>query len=136
MARAVVDILIRVVINAVALVAAVEIVPHVAFTGEWWQLLIVAAVFGLINAYLRPIVKLLSLPLNLLSFGAVGFVINTGLVLLTALVSGQFALGFTLARWPGHAFDTDVIVAAFLTSLVISVVSTLVALVRLITPRA
>jgi putative membrane protein len=136
MARAVLDMVIRVVVNAVALVAAVNLVPHVKFHGEWWQLLIVAAIFGVINGYLRPIVKLLSLPLNLLSFGLVGFVINTALVLLAAFISGQLQLGLMLAGWPVHAFDFNVVVAAFLTSLVISVVSTLIALVRLLTPRA
>jgi putative membrane protein len=136
MARAVVDILIRVAINAVALIAAVGLVPRVGFHGEWWQLLIVAAIFGVINAYLRPIVKLLSLPLNLLTFGAVGFVINTALLLLLALVSSQLRLGLTFAGWPTHAFTPDAVLAAFLASLVISVVSTLIALVRLITPRA
>ena len=136
MARAVIDMTIRIVVNAVALVAAVSLVPRVTFHGEWWQLVVVAAIFGLVNGYLRPIVKLLSLPLNLLSFGAVGFVINTALVLLVALISGQLQLGFTLAGWPTHAFTSDAVVAAFLTSLVVSVVSTLIALVRLITPRA
>jgi putative membrane protein len=119
----------------VALVAAVQLVPRVAFAGEWWQLAIVAAVFGLINAYLRPIVKLISLPLNLFAFGLVGFVINTGLLMLLALVSGQFDLGFSLAGWPPGALDVDVFVAAFLAALVISVVSSLLAFVRLVVPK-
>lgn len=136
MAPAVIDLAIRIVVNAVALVAAVNFVPRVTFHGDWWQLVIVAAIFGLVNGYLRPIVKLLSLPLNLLSFGAVGFVINTALVLLVALISDQLQLGFRLAGWPAHAFSSDTVVAAFLTSLVVSVVSALIALVRLITPRA
>ncbi len=136
MTRAVFDLLVRIVINAVALMAAVQLVPNVAFKGDWWHLLVVAALFGVINAYLRPIAKLLSLPLNLLTFGLVGFVINIAMVLLLALVSDQLKLDFTLAGWPTGAFGVDVVVAAFLTSLVVSVVSTMLALVRLITPRA
>jgi putative membrane protein len=129
------EFLIRTLVNAVALVAAIQLVPRTAFEGEWWQLAIVAAIFGLINAYLRPIVQLLSLPLNLVAFGLVGFVINTGLLMVLALISGQFDLGFSLAGWPPGALDVDVFVAAFLASLVISVVSSLLALVRLVTPR-
>lgn len=129
------DILIRIVINALALVAAVRLVPGAAFEGDVLQLAVVAALFGIINSYLRPIVKLLSLPLTLLTFGLVGFVINTGLVLLLAFLSGQFELGFTLAGWPGGAFDLDVVVAAFLTSVVVSVVSAALAFVRLVVPR-
>jgi putative membrane protein len=129
------DILIRIVINALALVAAVRLVPGAAFEGDVLQLAVVAALFGIINSYLRPIVKLLSLPLTLLTFGLVGFVINTALVLLLAFLSGQFELGFTLAGWPGGTFDLDVVVAAFLTSVIVSVVSAALAFVRLVVPR-
>jgi putative membrane protein len=129
------EIAIRILINAVALVAAVQLVPRAEFDGEWWQLAIVAAIFGLINAYLRPIVKLLSLPLNLVFFGLVGFAINTALLMLLALVSGQLDLRFTLDGWPASPLDLDVIVTAVLAALVVSVVSSVLALVRLVTPR-
>ena len=129
------DIGIRILINAIALVAAVQLVPRAAFEGEWWQLAIVAAIFGLINAYLRPIVKLLSLPLSLFAFGLVGFAINAAMLLLLAFLSGQLDLGFSLAGWPPGAIDVDVIVTAVLAALVVSVVSTVLALVRLVTPK-
>ena len=50
-------------------------------------------------------------------------------------ISDSLRLGFTLANWPPGSIDLDVIVAALLTSIVISVVSALLALVRLVTPR-
>jgi putative membrane protein len=125
----------RILINAIALVAAVRIVPGATFTGEWWQLAILAAVFGLVNAYIRPIVKLLSLPLSLVAFGVIGFVINTGMVLIAAALGDNLDLGFALAGWPPDGFGLDTIVAAFLTALVLGVVSTVMALVRLATPR-
>lgn len=129
------EFLIRVVVNALALIAAVRIVPGAAFEGDLLRLAAVAAIFGLINAYLRPIMKLLSLPLNLLAFGLVGFAVNTVLLLLLALVSGGVDLGFTLGGWPRGPFDLDVVVAAFLTSLVVSVVSAALGFVRLVVPR-
>jgi putative membrane protein len=125
---------VRVLVNAIALIAAVKLVPNVEFRGDWWQLLILAAVFGVVNAYIRPIVKLLSLPLTLVTFGLIGLVINTGMVLLAAWVADLFKVEFTLAGWPAGHFTIDVIVAAFLTSIVISVVSALMSLVRLATP--
>ncbi len=128
------DIVIRVVIMAVALMAAVFLVPGAQFAGEWWQLAIVAAIIGVVNAYLRPIVKILSLPLNLFAFGLVGFAINTGLLLLVAFVSGELELGLSFAGWPPGSFDLEVVVAAFLTSIVVSAVSTVLALVRVLTP--
>ena len=128
------DFIIRIVINAIALIAAVYLVPRVRFEGSLVELVVIAAIFGLINAYLRPIVKLLSLPLRLLSFGLVGFVINTAFVLLLAFIGGQLDLGFHLAGWPPGDFDVDVIIAAFLTALVVTVVSTALSLVRRIAP--
>jgi putative membrane protein len=125
---------VRVLINAIALIAAVRLVPDVAFRGDWWQLLIAAAIFGIVNAYIRPIVKLLSLPLTIFTFGLVGLVINTAMVLLGAWLAGQLNVDFTLAGWPAAKFGVDVIVAAFLTSITISIVSALMSLVRLASP--
>ncbi len=129
------DFIIRVLANAIAVIVAVKLVPHVEFRGDWWQLLLLAAIFGVINAYIRPVVKLLSLPLNLLTFGLIGFVINTALVMLAAFVSQSLKLDFTLAGWPPGSITIDVLIAAFLTSIVISVVSAVVAVVRLATPK-
>ncbi|HVM29401.1 MAG TPA: phage holin family protein [Candidatus Limnocylindrales bacterium] len=126
---------IRTLLNGIALIAAVRLVPGVQFDGELWQLAAVAFIFGLINAYLRPLARLLSLPLNLLFFGLIGFVINTGLLLLLALISGELDLGFTLAGWPSGPLNVDVVLTAFLAALVVSVVSTVMAVVRLVTPR-
>jgi putative membrane protein len=129
------DIGIRIVVNAIALVAAIRLVPNVTFTGDWWQLALLAIVFGLVNGYLRPIVKLLSLPLSLLTFGLIGFVINTAMVLVAAFAGDYLDLGFQLAGWPAGDFSLDVIIAAFLTSLVLSIVSVIMAFVRLAAPR-
>ena len=129
------EIVIRIVVNAIALVAAIRFVPNVTFTGDWWQLALLALVFGLINAYLRPLVKMLSLPLSLLTFGLIGFVINTAMVLVAAFISGTLRLDFQLAGWPPGPINLDVLVAAFLTSLVLSVVSMIMAFVRLAAPR-
>jgi putative membrane protein len=132
----VLDIVIRVVINAVAFVAAVTFVPRAQFRGELWQEVVVALIFGVLNAYLRPIVKLLSLPISIVTVGAVGFVINAAMVLLTGAISERLGLGLRLAGWPGRGdIDLDVIVTALLVSLVVSVVATLLALVRMVTPR-
>jgi putative membrane protein len=125
---------VRVLINAIAVIAAVRLVPNVEFRGDWWQLLILAAIFGVINAYIRPLVKLVSLPLTLLSFGLIGFVINAVLVMLAAFVGASLHVGFTLAGWPPGKIGLDTFIAALLTSIVISVVSALMSFVRLAAP--
>jgi len=124
---------IRIVVNAVALWVAVRLVPDVTFpaastfpAGEWWKLVAVALIFGLINAYLKPIAKALSLPVRLLTLGLFSLVLNAGLLLLVALVSSAFSLGFKLATFPPD-LSTKAFVAAFLGSIVISIVSTVLA---------
>lgn len=128
--RTVLDILIKIGINAAALLAAVELVPGIGFDfgSQWWKLGLVALLLGVINTYLRPIVKLLALPINLLTMGLVGLVINAGMVLLLALASDQLRLGFTINGWPIRPFTLQVIWAAFLASVVISVVALVLSL--------
>lgn len=128
------DIVIRFVIIAFAVVLAINLVPGAEFNGEIWKLVLVAAVIGLVNAYLRPIVKLLALPLSLLTFGLVGLIINTAMVLVAAAISDNLNLGLTMGGWPPGAIELDTIIAAFLTALVISIVSAVVALFRKIAP--
>ena len=122
-------------LNALAFIAAVYIVPTADFNGDWWKMLVVAAIFGIVNAYLRPIVKLLSLPFNLISLGLVGLIINVAMVLLTGAISSTFKLGFKLSAWPPGDITLDVIVAALLVAIVVSIVSAVLALIRLVTPR-
>jgi putative membrane protein len=130
------DFLVRLAINAIALVVAVMLVPRIRFEygDDWWKLLAVAAIFGLINTYIRPIVSLLSLPLNLFAMGLVGLLVNTAMLLLLAFVSGWLALGFQIAGWPPGQFDADVVIYAALAALVISLVATALGLVRRLVP--
>jgi putative membrane protein len=107
--------LLRLLINAAALWVAVEIVPGVEYRGEWIYLLLVALVFGVLNALLRPVLKLLTCPLLVLTLGLFTLVINAFVLWLTGAVSGSLGLGFTVSGvW-----------AAFLGALVVSVVSIL-----------
>ena len=124
---------VRIVVNAVALWVAVRFVPNVTFpaaqafpSGDWWKLVVVALIFGLINAYLKPIAELLSLPARILTLGLFGLVINAVLLLLLALVSDAFSLGFKLAAFPPH-LSVNAFVAAVLCSIVISIVSLVLA---------
>lgn len=132
-----IDFLVRLLINAAALMVAVVLVPRIRFDfgDEWWRLLVVAAIFGLINTFIRPIVSLLSLPLNLFVLGLVGLLVNTAMLLLLAFVSGWLALGFQIAGWPPGQLDVDVVIYAALAALVISLVATALGLVRRLVPR-
>ena len=129
-----IELIVRILVNAAALFVAIQVVPQLSFNfGEdWWKLLAVAAIFALVNSYLKPIVKALSFPIGLMTLGLVAFVINALMLLVTALASDQFELGFKVGGFPPD-LNADAIVGALLGAIVISVVSTLASIA--LTPR-
>jgi putative membrane protein len=110
-------ILIRIFINAVALWFTAWLMTDVDFGGDWQTLLIVAVVFGLVNAFIRPLAKIVTLPINILSLGLCTFVLNGLLLMLTAYITGFVSFG------EGGFFST--LWTAILASIVISIVSTI-----------
>ena len=105
--------LVRLLINAAALWAAVHLVHGIHFTGTPVQLLGIAIVFGVLNAVLKPILVVLSLPALILTLGLFTFVLNGVVLWVTSSLSS--ALGLQLA--------IDGFWAAFLGALVVSIVS-------------
>jgi len=88
-----------VLVNAVALAAASWLLSGITLTGSTGgdraaTLLLVAVVFGVVNAVVRPVVKLLAFPFIILTLGLLIFVINALMLLLTSWLSGQIGLGF------------------------------------------
>lgn len=91
--------LIWVVVNALALAAATLLLDGIRLTGGSGQdrvitLVLVALIFGVINAVLGPVIKLLSLPFIILTLGLLLLVINALLLMLTSWVSRELGLGF------------------------------------------
>lgn len=110
--------LLRLVVNAAALWAATQVVPGVSYAGGALALLAVALIFGIINATLRPITKLLTCPLILVTFGVFALVVNGLMLWLTSTLAAQFGINFRVAGfWP-----------AFWGALVVSVVSTILSM--------
>jgi putative membrane protein len=105
--------------NAIALWVAAYIVPGLDFTGGWLQLLLVAALFGLVNSIVRPVLTMLTCPLVVLTLGLFMFVINAIMLLLTGWLSEQWALGFSV----------DGFLAAFLGGIAVGVVSLVLTLI-------
>ncbi len=91
-------------INAVALYVAVGTgwLPGIrAESTGWLAIIALALVFGLVNALLRPLLKLLTCPLIVLTLGLFTLVINAGLFWLTGLIGQQWNIGFTVdGFWP------------------------------------
>jgi len=74
----------RVLANAAAIIIAAKIVPGFLFTGTLIDLLIAGAILGLINALVKPVIKLLALPVIFLTLGLFNIVINIALLFLAA----------------------------------------------------
>jgi putative membrane protein len=119
------ELIIRIVVNAIALYVAIQIVPQLSFDfgNDWWKLGAVALIFALVNSYLKPIVKALSFPVSMMTLGLVAFVINAAMLLIVAFLSEQLDLGFKVGGFPPN-LDADAIIGAIIGAVVISLVST------------
>jgi len=105
--------LLRWLINGVALYVAAELVRGIDVRGGWMALAVMALIFGLVNALIRPILKFLTCPLIMLTLGLFTLVINALMLMLASWLGRQLGLGFYVAGFG----------PAFWGALVISVVS-------------
>jgi len=106
--------LVRLLVTAAALWVATALVPGVAYTGGTLPFLGVALVFGVVNATLGPLAKILTFPLIIVTLGIFALVINGLMLWLTSSLSEALGLGFHVRGfWP-----------AFFGALVVSIVST------------
>ena len=126
-----IDLLVKILINAIGVYVAVLIVPQIHFPaannllkleGNWWQVIVVALILAVINSYVKPIVKALSFPIMLLTLGLFSLVLNALLLLLVAFISDKVGMNFTIGGFPPD-FTADAFVGALLGSIVISIVS-------------
>ncbi|NWF80332.1 MAG: phage holin family protein [Chloroflexi bacterium] len=110
--------LLRWLISSLGIFVAIWIVPGIHFSGPGWHIGVVALVFGLLNALLRPLLYLLTCPLVILTLGLFGLVINAVLLGLTSALADQLNIAFHIdGFWP-----------AFWGGLVISIVTTVLSL--------
>ena len=108
-------------INAVALWAAIAILPGIEFRGNWTGIVFLALIFGFINALLRPLLKLLTCPLIVVTLGLFTLVINTFLFWLTGAIGQGIGLNLFISEpqfWN-----------AFLGALIVSAVSIFLSLI-------
>ena len=109
--------LIRLLVNAAALWVATRVVAGVSFDGGALPFLGVALVFGVVNAIIRPVLKILTFPLIIVTLGLFALVVNGLMLWLTSSLSASLGLGFHVSGF-GAAFWGALVVS--LTSLVLS----------------
>ncbi|HUP51576.1 MAG TPA: phage holin family protein [Longimicrobiales bacterium] len=90
--------LIRLFVNALALAAAAWLLDGIQMSGGFLDVLLVALVFGLLNAVLKPILLFFSIPLLVVTLGLFALVVNALLLMITARLLDDFAVsGFWTA---------------------------------------
>jgi putative membrane protein len=108
-------------INAVSLALAAWLLSGIQVTGEsaWITVIVMALIFGLVNALIRPLVRFLTCLINVITLGLFTLVINALMLWLSSWIAGQLGVGFHVQNfwW------------AFLGALLISVVSFVLSLV-------
>lgn len=109
------NLIIRLVINAVGLWVADGLVDGIHLTNEVGGLLFVALIFGLINALIKPIIDFFTCPFYVITLGLFTFIVNALLLMLTGQLSGG-------------RLEVDSFLAAFLGGIVVSIVSLLLSL--------
>ena len=119
-------------INALALWVATILIPAITLTpyggeGLWQRIgsyLLVGAIFGLVNAIIAPIIKVLAFPLYILTFGLISFVINGALLLFVAWLSSQIGSDiFTIDGFTSEGLTIESMGWAILGAVIISIAS-------------
>src|SRR5512134_2816271 len=117
------DRIVQLLINAGALYVAVLLVPGLDFAfepeGAWLKFLLVAFIFGLVNTFVRPVLRILTLPITFMTLGLFLIVINALMLLLTQAISNELELGLTVADF----------LAALLGAIVVSIVGFVLSMV-------
>ena len=110
-----IQLILRLVINAVALYVTTLLNIGISFSDpEWWKIAIVAFIFGLVNAVIRPILNFFTCPLILLTLGLFTLVTNALMLMLTAYIS---------STWFNLGFHVNGFWEAFIGAIVVSVIS-------------
>lgn len=86
-----------------ALYGAAWIIKGFSFGNDITVLIIAAFVFGAVNSFIKPIFKLITLPLNLVTFGVSSLLVNTALLYLTV----QIVPGLTVAPFRFSGLDVE-----------------------------
>jgi putative membrane protein len=118
------------VVTAIAFLILTKFLPQfVSYDGDLIGLLVISVVFGVVNGLIGPVVRLMALPIRMATLGLVGFLINAGLLLLTAWITSLLKFDLKVGDFPPTLLSVDTLVAAIVGALVLSLVSTAVRLV-------
>ena len=114
--------------TAITFAVVSYVLPQIDYDEEIGNLVVISLIAGVVNGLIKPIIKVFSLPLTMMTLGLFGLVINAGLLLLVAWLSDVIGISFTVGGFPPD-FGIDTLVTAVLGGIAISVVGSVVAMV-------
>ena len=120
--------IIRTIVIAIAVAVVAFFYPAIDYGDNLTTLAVVAVIMGVLNAFVKPVLSALSLPLNLATFGLFGLVLNAVLLLVVALIADAFGFSFVIGGFPPD-FSLSALISAFIGAIAISIVSAIIGLV-------
>ena len=113
------QLILRLLINAVALWCAARFIDGISYTGSWQGFVGLSLVFGIVNTLIRPVLSFFSFPIQVITLGLFTLVLNALMLMLTAWLAVKFNIAFAVRGF----------VPAVLGAVVVSVVSMVLGLV-------
>jgi putative membrane protein len=120
--------IIRTIVIAIGVAAVAYVYPAISYGDDPTTLAVVALILGLLNAFVKPIIKIFSLPLTIMTLGLFGIVINAGLLIVVAFIADIAGFDFVVGGFPPD-FGISTVVAAVVGAIGISIVGTIVGMV-------
>jgi len=120
--------IVRTVVIAIAVAVVAFLYPAIDYGDNLATLAVVAVIMGLLNAFVKPVISAFSLPLNMMTFGLFGLVLNALLLLAVALIADLFGFSFVIGGYPPD-FSLSAVVSAVVGAIGISIVATIIGLV-------
>jgi putative membrane protein len=123
------------IVTAIAFYIMVKVLPDytgfdfVQYKGDLAGIVVISLIFGVVNGLIGPILRVLTLPISLMTLGLIGFVVNAALLLLTAGIADATGFTLTVGDFPPNLVSLTTLVAAVVGSIVLSLISSVIRLV-------
>ncbi len=116
--------------TAIAFFIVAEVLPDYgldffAYSGELTGLIVLALIFGIVNGLIGPVVRAAALPINFMTMGLFGLIVNGVLLLGTAAAADAAGLNFTVGDFPPD-LTADTVVAAVVGAIILGVINSVV----------
>ena len=116
----------KVLLNTIVISAATYLLPGITYENDLKTLLLAAVVLAFVNIFLKPFIKILLVPINIITFGLTGWLVNVGVLYVTTLLVPKFSVvPFTITLYQS-SLDLSIFWSFVAISLILSILTTIV----------